>query len=220
MATLQSLADDVYVITNRPDLVAETKGAIRKAIRKCHGADTFKRDLRVQRVDLTALDTLEPNQYRWAIDLATFPRWRRFKSVGYPPGVVPPHNQIPAPMRDVAYGFNRSNYFEEITPDNIYDGYGYERINYFMVAGNTVAVKSGWYINLLEFVFYQWPDIPLAMDTPLTSWIANEYPDAIIEEASAQVFKMIGKDEEYNRFQTLFAENIQILKASDIGENT
>lgn len=220
MSTLLSLAADVYVITNRPDLVAETKVAIRKAIRKFHGADTFKRDLRTQRVDMKVLTPTEPNQYRWAIDLATFTRWRRFKSVNYPAGLIPPYNQIPAPMRDIAYGVNRTNNFVEISPDNLYDGYGYERLNYFMVVGNTVNVKSGWYIDLLEFAYYQWPEIPASDSTTLGSWIATDYPDAIVEEASGQVFKMIGKDEEFNRFNALFLENLSILRASDLGENT
>lgn len=219
MATLTSLAADVYVITNRPDLVAETKVAIRKAIRKFHGADTFKRDLRVQRVDMTALTPTDPNQYRWAIDLATFPMWRRFKAVNYPVGVVPPYNQIPAPMRDIAYGLQRTNVFEQVTPDNLYDSYGYERINYFMVAGNTVNVKAGWYMNLLDFTYYQWPVIPTLDSATIASWIVNDYPDAIVEEAAGTVFKMIGKDEEFNRFQALFNENLAILKTADIGEN-
>lgn len=219
MATLQTLADDVYTITNRPDLAAETKVAIRKAIRKFHGADTFKRDLLVTQVDLTVLTPLQPNQYRWAIDLSVFNRWRRFKAVGYPPGQVPPRYSVPAPLIDVPYGVHTSREFTEITPDNLYDGYGYERPNYFMVVGSTVNVKAAWYLDKLQFSYYAWPDIPMDMNTTIGSWIVNEYPDAVTEEAAGQVFKMIGKDEEFNRFQTLFAENIQILRASDVGEN-
>ena len=29
---------------------------------------------------------------------------------------------------------------------------------------------------------------------------------------------MIGKDDEYNRYQTLFAENLGILRGTDVGE--
>ena len=52
MATLATLADDVYVLTNRPDLVSETRVALRKAIMKLHSADTFKRDLVTQRLQM------------------------------------------------------------------------------------------------------------------------------------------------------------------------
>lgn len=219
MATLQTLAEDVYVMTNRPDLVQETKVAIRKAIRKFHGADTFKRDLKTTRIDMRALTPTEPNQYRWDIPLEEFPMWRRFKSVQYPVGLVPPYNQIPAPLRDTPVGINNIRTFEQITPDNLYDGYGYERYNYFMVIGNTVNVKSGWYVDFLEFAYYQWPLIPTSTADTIGSWIVNDFPEAITEEAAGVVFKMIGKDEEFNRFQQLFAENLAILKTTDLGEN-
>lgn len=219
MATLQTLADDVYVMTNRPDLVQETKVAIRKAIRKFHGAETFKRDLKTVRLDMRTLTPTEPNQYRWDIPLSQFPMWRRFKAVQYPAGLTPPYNQIPAPLRDTPLGINNVRTFEQITPDNLYDGYGYERYNYFMVIGNNINVKSGWYVDFLEFAYYQWPTIPTLSTDTIGSWIVNDFPDAVTEEAAGVVFKMIGKDEEFNRFQTLFLENLAILKTTDIGEN-
>lgn len=79
-------------------------------------------------------------------------------------------------------------------------------------------MRSGWYVDWLDFVYYAWPTIPTDTATTLTSWIVNEYPDAIIEDAAGAVFKMIGKDDEFNRFQTLFAENLAILKTSTVGE--
>ncbi len=217
MATIQSIADDVYTITNRPDLVTETTVAIRKAIRKFHGADTFKRDLNSVQLRMADLATTDPNQYRWAIPLDTFPRFRRFDTVAYPMNRVMPTNQIPAPLVDVAQGFGPKRQFVELGANNLFDGYGYEKQNYYFITGNTVNVKSGWYIDYLSFTYYQWPTIPQSTSAELDSWIAREYPDAIIEEASGAVFKMIGKDDEYQRFSTLFAENLAIVKATDIG---
>lgn len=216
MATLQEIAADVYVYTNRPDLVTETEVAIRKAIKKFHGADTFKRDLVVQRMDMTALTPTDPGQYRWSIPLADFPRYRRFDCVRYPAGQYPQHNQAFAPLIDSAAGFTNNREFTEVNANNIYDGYGYERPSYFMVTGNSVTVKSSWYVDKLDFLYYNWPEIPLAPTDLLTSWIASEYPEAIVEEASASVFKMIGKDDEHQRFQALFAENLAILRAASI----
>src|SRR5690606_12952030 len=108
MATLQEIAADVYVYTNRPDLVTETEVAIRKAIKKFHGADTFKRDLVVQRMDMTALPPTYHGQYRWSIPLADFPRYRRFDCVRYPAGQYPQHNQAFAPLIDSAVGFTNN----------------------------------------------------------------------------------------------------------------
>lgn len=218
MTTLADLAADVYTLTNRPDLVAETKLSLRKAIRKFHGAETWKRDLVSLRMDMTALTPLEPDQYRWSLDLTTFANLRRFKSVNYPAELSIPDNTTPAPLVDWTVGFRESKQFHEIAPDNLFDRYGYERTNYYIISGSTILVRSGWYIDYLDFVYYAWPVIPTDTATALTSWIVNEMPDAIIEEAAGAVFKMIGKDDEFNRFQTLFAENLMILKTSSVGE--
>lgn len=218
MATLNSLAADAYTITNRPDLVAETLLSLRKAIRKYHGADTFKRDLAITRIDMTAQTPMMPNQYRWNLDLSLFAQLRRFKGVNYPTDLVPPYNQTPAPLVDWTLGSTRAREYHEVAPDNLFDSYGYERQNYFFVTGNTVTLKSGWYVDYLDFAYYQWPIVPTDPTATLASWIVNEYPDAVIEEASGAVFKMIGKDEEYQRFRDMFAENLAIIKATAVGE--
>jgi len=44
MATLNSLMDDVYILTNRPELVAETRLAVKKATLKLHQLDFFAKD--------------------------------------------------------------------------------------------------------------------------------------------------------------------------------
>ena len=45
MATFAGLCADVYTITNRPDLVAETKLAVRSATLKAHQSDFYPRDI-------------------------------------------------------------------------------------------------------------------------------------------------------------------------------
>jgi len=219
MSTLNTLAADVYTLTNRPDLVAETLISLRKAIRKFHGAETWKRDIATVRLDMTAEVPIQPDQYRWALDLITkFPGLRRFKNVNYPADLQYPQSQIPAPLVDWSVGMCKDKEFKEVSADNIFDSYGLERINYYMINGNVVTVRSGWYVNFLDFIYYKWPDIPTDPTATLTSWIVNDYPDGIIEEAAGAVFKMIGKDEEFARFQTLFQENLAIMKTSTVGE--
>ena len=48
MATLAALLADVYSLTTRPDLVAESTVAVRKATLKAHLSDYFFRDLTTQ----------------------------------------------------------------------------------------------------------------------------------------------------------------------------
>lgn len=221
MATLSSIASDVYVLTNRPDLEQETKVAIRKAIVKFHAADTFKRDLTTQRLQMSQYTPLAPNQFRWAIPLSEFTRFRRPKSLQYPLDLMFPHNQIPAPLYDGIPIYARKDAFRELHPDNLFDTYNYEHQNYFYIAGSTLTIRASVDVDYLDFMYYQWPFVPaLSADTdPIQSWICDEYVDAVIEESAGAVFKMIGKDDEFSRYQALFMENITILRGVDIGEN-
>lgn len=200
MATLDSLADDVYVLTNRPDLERETKVALRKAIFKFHSAETFKRDLKVQRLQMSLYPRLTPEEFRWSIDLSTFERFRRPKFLRTP--VITGSTIV----------------FDEIAPDDLFDSYGYENPNYFYVAGSALVLKSCMDHDYLDFGYYQYPELPAQSSGEITSWIADQYPDCIIEEAAGTVFKMIGKDDEHNRYQVLFQENITILRTTDVGE--
>ena len=217
MATIDSLSADVYVLTNRPDLVSETKVALRKSIFKCHSADTFKRDLAIQRLQMATYPTIEPNSFRWSIGLNEFPRFRRPKFLRYPPELGSP-NIPPAPLIDYPTGAVWTREFTEIAADNLFDSYRSERSNYFYIAGSTITIKSSFGIDYLDFGYYQYPLIPALSTDNIVSWICNQYPDAVIEEAAGTVFKMIGKDDESARYQALFGENIMILRGTDVGE--
>lgn len=217
MATSDSLAADVYVLTNRPDLVAETRVAIRKAIYKFHSADTFKRDLITQRLQMSLYAPLSLDSFRWVIPLSEFTRFRRPRFLRYPPELtITP--QVPAPLIDWPVGAAWSKEFTEVSSDDIFDSYHSEYLNYYFIAGSALTIKSAYGMDYLDFSYYQYPLVPTVQTDPIISWICDQYPDAVIEEAAGTVFKMIGKDDEYNRYQTLFAENLSILRGTDVGE--
>lgn len=203
MATLTEVINDVHILTNRPDLVAEARVAIRKAIMKLHAADTFKRDLAVTRLQMATQTPVGTDQFRWSVTLSTFSSFRKPKSLIYP-------LELPAPEGDREY--------KELQVDNLFDRYGYETPNYFYIAGSTLVIKSAFSVDYLDFWYYKWPTINFTTGTH-SSWIVDQYPDAVVEEAAGAVFKMIGKDDEYNRYEQLFAQNISILRATDVGEN-
>lgn len=200
MATLDSLAADVYTLTNRPDLVAETKVALRKSIIKFHSADTFKRDIVSQTLQMSLYPPLDVNQFRWNIALTIFPRFRR------------PRQLATSTLNPTV------TVFKEVASDNIFNLYGSEFQNYFFISGSSITIKAIAGFDYLNFQYYQYPLVPPVSTDPITSWICDQYPDAVIEEAAGTVFKMIGKDDEYSRYQTLFAENIMILRGTDVGE--
>jgi hypothetical protein len=160
---------------------------------------------------------LAPDQFRWVIPLSDFSRFRRPKALYYPPDLGVPI-QIPAPLVDWPAGATWQREFREVSPDALFDRYSAEHLNYFFIAGTTLTIRSAWGMDYLDFTYYQYPSIPSATSDPITSWICDQYPDAVIEEAAGTVFKMIGKDDEYQRYAQLFAENISILRATDVGE--
>lgn len=208
MTTQVQLASDVYVITNRPDLVAETRVAIQKAIRKFHGADFWTRDLIRKRlvvgVDLIQSDV---DQARYVLDIPDLERFRKVSSLMYPLDGIPTHymGHLPETLE-----------FLEVAADDVISVWRTERRNYFCTIGNAIHIRPSWVVPQLDLTYWQWPLIPSNTEDELTSWIANNYPDAIVEEACASVFKMIGKDDEHGRFSALFAENLAIIRGTDV----
>lgn len=221
MVTLAQLSNEVYILTNRPDLVAETRVAVRKAIMKFHSADTFKRDLKVTRLQMSTYPKTAVDQFRWSILLSEFGgQFRRPKSLIYPPELSPP-TFVPAPLLDISVGISWQREYTEVTQDTIFDRYSAERLNYYYIAGNSLTIKSAFDVDYLDFWYYVYPVYNYLPNGDYTvgSWIVDQYPDAIIEEAAGTVFKMIGKDDEHNRYAQLFAENIAIVRMTDVGEN-
>lgn len=202
MATLASLASDVYTITSRPDLTGETRISLRKAIYKFHTADTFKRDLTQVSLDLSAYSPVAANTNVWNVPLADFPRFRR------PSTLITP------------LGYQPIVEIKEITSHDLFDLYKFPRINYFYIAGSVMTIGLQCPNTSFSFTYYQYPGVPTDPDVDIESWICDQYPDAVIEEACSAVFKMIGKDDEASRYQAIFAENIGILRMTDIGEQT
>lgn len=220
MASFSELRDTVYTITNRPDLVNETTLALRKALFKFHSADSWKQDLNMVVLTMASHTPLE--QWRWNIPLSTFPRHRRPKNLRIPPQdfrvgmpssgnalFYPPFNQL-----------STHGGFQFLTEDNIFDSYLLEKSNYFYMAGASIYIKASWEPLKLEYWYYQNPLFSSTEDpNNISSWIADQFPDYICEEASSAVFKAIGKDDEVSRYREIFAENLQLLRMSDVGES-
>ncbi|MFV0408917.1 MAG: hypothetical protein ACK5LJ_04215 [Paracoccus sp. (in: a-proteobacteria)] len=199
MATLASLADDVYILTNRPDLAGETRVSLRKAIFKFHAADTFKRDLLTEDIDLSVLTPVSPDSFVWSIPITDFPRFRR-----------------PDYLRIVPHEYGD---FTEVSAHDIFDSYRFIKPNIFYISGQALTIRAVCEYQNLTFSYYSYPIVPPVTSDPVISWICDEYPDAVIEEAAGTVFKMIGKDDEASRYQTLFAENVALLRATAVGES-
>lgn len=195
MTTFSTILDNVYVLTKRPDLIAETKSAVKKATLKLHNKDLWEKDLKEVIVTLTP-STL----FRYSLDLTdagTYPRIKKIKSIRE-------YNAIPT---------GRELKLEKHDSDDIFDDYQIERVNYFYLAGlaaNLVVVSA---LTQIKVGYYQYPDIT---ELTYSSWIANELPDYIAEEAARSLFKLIGKDEEFQKFEAICKENETALTMTQI----
>lgn len=199
-ALYTSILTDVYNITQRPDLVNETAIAIRKATMKAHTADLWKNDLTIV-YPVTPIEVADTSYtYRYYLDLtntAVFPQYRKVSDI----------KEYNNPLT----GYELQ--FDEKDVDRILDQYLLEDVNYWYQAGRQVQIRSTKALVGIQVAYWQYPIVD---PTLYNSWIANDFPDIIEEEACAQLYRVIGKLEEAARLAMNFMDNFHILQATQI----
>ena len=189
---LTELQAEVYTLTNRPDLVTETLAAVRSATLKLHQIDYFYKDLYETGVSFSTAAYQQQLEYRTLL-----PRWRSLKYLR---------------KTDVS-GSDTLGFFEIIVPENVLDDYNLNRDNVAYVAGAVVQMRSSTQFQYIILGCYLQPDITVAT---YTSWIALDHPYAIVWEAAATVFKMIGDTEQFAAFSALSQIEQNNIKISNI----
>jgi hypothetical protein len=192
MATFAQIVSDVKLITNRPDLDNETKLAVKVATLKMHQTDFYPKDLYEVAIQWTPIAYIQSLDYRTLI-----PRWRAFKylrkydSTGSTPGV----------------------FFNVLTPEQTIDSYGVNRENICYIAGESLEIRSDTEDTYMLLSCYVHPDIE---EATYSSWIALDHPYAIVYEAVSKIFKQIGWDEQAAQMQREVAEQVILLRNSNI----
>ena len=183
-----SLVADVITLTNRPDLVNETSLAVRAATLKAHQSDDYIKDLYEYSLQFGLPDYYQSLEYKTVLPLWRKPRYiRKYDSTGSAPGP----------------------FLEYVVPEKIMDEYKVDRLDIFYVAGSFVQIRSSTSLQYILVGVYQ---NPVVTEVGYNSWIADDHPFAIIYEAAATVFKMIGLDDQVPVFRNLVAEQFQLLK--------
>jgi len=185
MATFAELVSDVYIITNRPDLVAETELAVRVATLKAHQSDFYPKDLHEHAISWSAPDYLQSMEYR-----TIAPRWRAFK-------YLRKYNGAPG------------KFFTLLTPEQTLDSYSINKEDVCYLAGEMLEIRSSSKDNHMLLGYYRNPIISVA---EFNSWIALDHPYAIVYEAARSIFKQIGWDEQATQIRQEVSEQYQILK--------
>jgi len=190
--TLTELQEEVYAITNRPDLADRTLSAIRASTLKLHQADYFYKDLFESGITFSIPAYLQQIEYR-----TLFPRWRSLKYI----------------RKSDVNGFSGGAILDVITPDQILDDYKQNRTDVCYVAGETINIRSSTDLQYIFLGCYLNPNVTLA---GYSSWIAIDHPWAIIQTAAAQIFRSTGKQEEWAASTREAAEQFALVRESNI----
>lgn len=187
--TYDELLAEVYTLTNRPDLTAETASAVKAATLKAHHSDYYSKDIYETTLDLGDAS------YIFSIDLHSI--ISNFRTMKY--------------MRKVDSTGEVTKFLDMITPEEVLDRYANTRTDVAYMAGRVLEVRSSTEFNKLLIGCYVHPLITKA---EWNSWVAIYHPYAIIYEAARVVFKAIGYDEQSATFDRLVGEQYQLLRTS------
>jgi hypothetical protein len=186
MASFAELVADTYIITNRPDLVNETKLAVKAATLKAHQSDFYPKDLYEVGITWPTPDYIQSIEYRTLI-----PRWRAFKY-----------------LRKYADG-QPGAFISLLTPEMTLDRYSINKDDICYLAGEMLEVRSSTQDAYMILSCYL---NPILDENSYTSWIALDHPYAIVYEAARSIFKQIGWDEQAASIRQEVGEQYQILK--------
>lgn len=191
MATFAELVSDVYTLTNRPDLVAETKLAVKAATLKAHQSDFYPKDLFETGITWSDPAYIQSIDYR-----ALIPRWRAFKY-----------------LRKYSNGMP-GDFIKMLTPEQVLDSYGYQKADICYIAGEMLEIRSSTEDAYMIIACYVNPNTD---ENNFSSWIALDHPYAISYEAARSIFKQIGFDEQASSIRQEVMEQYQILKQEVVG---
>lgn len=201
------LVNAVCSEVNRPDFTFEADGgtgeaprAILGSILTLHMRETYWRDIR------TVQAVFDTSAYIQSVELSILPRFRKMNYVRkwdaqYQASQVDPAVQAPS----TASATRVLGLLDQITPDNIKDAYGYERTDVWYAAGSTLFIKSSTLLARALIGYYAQPNLISGTDgryAQMDSWIAKEYPFAVIYHASGKLYSMSGQQDMnalYNR---------------------
>lgn len=191
--TLAELVQEVYNITNRPDLVNETSSAIRESTLKGHQSDYYFKDILEVGVNFGAAAYVQNLDYR-----ALILNWRSLKYLRKFDNV----NQLPKyPDLDI------------VLPENVFNDYQQVRCNIVYGAGAFLQINSG---TLEQYYLLGCYVNPIITTAGYSSWIALDHPWYIINGAAAKIFKSIGKDDEAATYRAEMADQLAMLKTANI----
>jgi len=188
--TFEELLEEVYTLTNRPDLVGVSTTAIKAATLKAHQSDFYSKD-----IFETVLACEGEPDYVTSIDYISIVC--NYRALKY--------------LRALDDTGQPAQFITMTTPEGILDGYGAQKTDIVYVAGRILEVRASTLVSKFLFSCYV---NPITTAEGYASWVADLYPFAIIYEAARVVFKSIGFDEQAAAYQGLVNEQFTLLRTN------
>jgi len=192
--TFDELVAEVYLLTNRPDLEAETKSAVKRATLKAHQTDFYSKDIYESGIEFPTAD------YRQSLDYITL--FSNFRALKYLRRVEDENDDV-------------GKFFDIVQPEEVLDAYGRNRNDIAYVAGRVLEIRSSVSFSKALLGAYV---LPIVREGAYLSWVAEQHPYAIVFEAARVIFKSIGFDEESAQYNQLVAEEYNLLKMSALSD--
>jgi hypothetical protein len=201
----QYIVDD----TGRPDkAVADATGSsiierrIRRAVLGMHRIDFWKKDFRDQ---IYIFDQTGQIQ---VIDATFLPRLRAF---GY---IRKWDGNLQDQYQNNVTGAPKGSSLDEINPEKMLDGYGYDKQDVFYRAGDDIKLNLSAPVDRVLIGWFQDPFLdPIKASD---SWILANYPDLISAIVKRRIFRDIGKDDESKASDQEYSEELLKLQTNNI----
>lgn len=207
--SLAALMNAVFVETNRPDLLTETAQAVFASTLKMHGMDFFGKDI------ATGQLVFDSSSYIQTLDTNTLPYYRAIAVIRKDnPALYGSYELNPTNLPPLFTGIDGRLYsvfearaiLKEISIDNIFDEFKAEKVDVWYQAGSTIMIRSSTALKWGLISWYAWPNLDINnanLATFLTapqncsplfnSWVAQEFPYAIIFDAASSVLQKQGQ---------------------------
>ena len=190
--TFDELVAEVYLLTNRPDLTAETTSAVKAATLKAHQTDYYSKDIYETGIQFTT------SEFRQSLDyISLLSNFRAFKYL----------------RKATSATDDTGAFFGILTPEETLDSYGANKTDIAYVAGRVLEIRSS---TTFQYAYLGCYVLPVIRTGAYVSWVAEQHPYAIIYEACRVMFKAIGFDEQSATFERLVAEEYQLLRMSGL----
>ena len=192
--TFDELVQEVIDITSRADLKTEIESAVKAATIKAHQTDFYSKDIHETGIQF---DTAT---FRQSLDyISLISNFRAFKYL----------RRVEDETDDLG------KFFEIILPEEVLDSYGRNRNDVAYVAGRVLEIRSSVEFTKALLGAYV---LPIVRKEAFDSWIAEQHPFAIINEAARVIFKRIGYDEQSATYNQLVAEEYVLLRMSGLSD--